>query len=80
MSELEKAQKALNDFLEEHPELKEYQAELDRRMDLAVTPEGRKAVISFMTAENLDRLSFEMQKLKELTQNFAETLRPEEEP
>jgi len=61
---LKKAQEALEDFLGEHPELKEYQAEIERRMSKAPTFAARMDILQFMMAERLNTLKGAFSELR----------------
>ena len=58
--ELEKAKKELDEFLDAHPYMREYQNEIDRVLDSSTE---RLEVISMMLAGNLSDLHCQMQEL-----------------
>jgi len=63
-NKLEGAQEALKDFLNEHPELKHYQAEIERRMSKAPTFAARMDILQFMMAERLNTLKGAFSELR----------------
>lgn len=65
-TELEKAERELKDFLAENPNLKVFQKEIDRLLDLAITPENKLVVLQFMIAGNLSKLADELTKLQKI--------------
>ncbi len=58
--ELDKAKKDLEEFLDAHPNLREFQNEIDRVLD---SPANRLEVISIMLAGKLSDLHCYMQEL-----------------
>lgn len=55
-NELEMATNALNEFLEEHPELEEYQNMIDESLDGVENSYDRLSIIIGMLVENNNRL------------------------
>ena len=53
-------------LLREHPELMEFQKEIDRRLAGAGTPENRMAVLGIMMAAKVQELSQRMRELLEI--------------
>ena len=81
MKSVEEAKKDLEDFLEEHPHLREFQKEIDRRLKKAVTPENRRGVLTFMIEERkaalsqaLNVLSYQLNELRETAQRAADSV------
>lgn len=54
--ELEKAKEELDRFLKEHPELGEYQDEINESMKYAESPEERMLILVNKIVENNNRL------------------------
>lgn len=67
--ELEKAQKALNDFLRDHPELQKYQDEITRRLSKALTFENKMSILQLMMVERLSAMRDELTKLVDVAEN-----------
>lgn len=74
LSQLEKAERDLREFLEKHPEFKEYQEEIERRLSKEPSIEGRMNILRFMMSERLDALKVEMCKLQNVTEGVKKGL------
>jgi len=61
---LRESQEALVNFLNKHPELKEYQVEIERRMSKAPTFAARMDILQFMMAERLNTLKGAFSELR----------------
>jgi dsDNA-specific endonuclease/ATPase MutS2 len=57
-------------LLEEHPELREFQNEIDRCLDNAGSPENRMAVLAIMIEAKLKHLRDELSQLSTLMQQY----------
>lgn len=80
MSEkLKEAEENLNKFLEEHPEMRDYQEEIERRLSKEPFPGKRMEILRFMMAERLDALKSEMSKLHNVTEGVKSILKKEAE-
>jgi hypothetical protein len=64
--ELIKAEKALEEFLENNPDMKDYQAEINRRLSKAPTSKGRMEILKFMMAERLTELGKNLTRFVEV--------------
>ena len=60
------AKEARRRLLEERPELKAYQEEIDRLLNQAGNAENRLAVLSFMVESKLRELQEQIQKIQHL--------------
>jgi hypothetical protein len=58
-------------LLEEHPELREFQNEIDRRLDNAGSSENRMAVLAIMMEAKLKDLRDELSQLSTLMQQYS---------
>ncbi len=67
-NELEKAEKELEEFLETHPKMREYQEEIDRVLDSST---DRLEVIGIMLASKLSDLNCLMQELLYSLEEFS---------
>lgn len=66
--ELEKAKKELEEFLETHPNMREYQKEIDRVLD---SSSDRLEVIGIMLSCRLSDLNCLMQELRYSLEEFS---------
>ena len=67
------ARKERDALLERRPELREFQKEIDRRLENAGNLENRMAVLGLMIEANLNELQKHLLRLSDITNKFSNT-------
>lgn len=62
-TKLKQALSTRDDFLEKHPELKDFQKEIDRLMDEAASPNERMKILAQLMSFKTQHLQLELSKL-----------------
>lgn len=68
-SKIQEAVKARNEFLEEHPELKRFQKEIEKEMSKAGSWENRWAILKSMMDAKMQKLNNNLKELQKIENN-----------
>ena len=66
------AKQALNKFLEEHPHMNAYQAEIEKVLDNMGTEHNRMAMLSIMMKDKVKELGLKLEEFVKETSNYME--------
>jgi len=70
-----KAKQALNAFLEDHPELKDFQKEIDGNLNMSGNSQNRIAILTAMMRKNVSDLANKFNEIKVLAASASDVIK-----